>query len=67
LIQVELRRRLLGEPMHILDRKVMVLQIRFMGKVKVQWTYYNPEEVTWEIEDAMQEAYPHLKIFEILM
>jgi hypothetical protein len=22
--------------------------------VKVQWTYYSPEDATWENEDAMQ-------------
>ena len=26
---------------------------------KVQWTYYNIEEATWELEDAMWKEYPH--------
>jgi hypothetical protein len=28
-----------------------------MEKMKVQWTHYILEEATWEIEDAMWEAY----------
>jgi hypothetical protein len=31
-----------------------------IGLVKVQWTYYNPEDATWEHEDAMREEYPHI-------
>ena len=39
-------------PLRILDKKVTVLQIRFVGQVKVQWEHYSPEEATWELEDA---------------
>jgi hypothetical protein len=43
-----------------LDRKVIVLRNKSIGQVKVQWAHYNLEEAMWELEDAMQEAYPHL-------
>ena len=42
------------EPMCILDRKVTMLCNQSIGKVKVQWEHYSPEEATWELEDAMQ-------------
>jgi hypothetical protein len=30
-----------------------------IGLVKVHWNSYDPEDMTWEHEDAMQEKYPH--------
>jgi hypothetical protein len=47
-------------PVHILDQKRKQLQNRAIGIVKVQWTWYGPEDVTWEHEDAMREEYLHL-------
>ena len=32
--------------------------------VKVQWSNHSGREATWELEDAMREAYPHLFIQE---
>ena len=57
-IQVEPEGEFQIESMHILDRKVTMLQNQAMGKVKVQWEHYGPEEATWELEDAMQLAHP---------
>ena len=45
------------KPLHILDEKVTVLQNRAVGKVKVQWKHYGPDEVTWELEDDMRVAH----------
>jgi hypothetical protein len=47
-------------PVRILDQKIKQLQKRAIGLVKVQWTWYRPEDATWEHEDAMQAEYPHL-------
>jgi hypothetical protein len=33
---------------------------RVIELVKVQWTYYVPEDATCEHEDAMWAKYPHL-------
>jgi hypothetical protein len=35
----------------------MVCRNKYIGKVKVFWTCYNPKEVTWELQDEMREAY----------
>jgi hypothetical protein len=48
------------QPMCILDKNVKLLWNRAIGLVKVQWTYYGPEEATWEHEDTMWEEYLHL-------
>jgi hypothetical protein len=44
----------------ILDWKIKNLQNRAIGLVKVQWTWYGLEDVTWEHEDAMRVEYPHI-------
>ena len=59
-IQVEPEGELQIEPMCILDRKVTMLWNLAIGKVKVQWEHYGPEEAMWELEDAMRLAHPFL-------
>jgi hypothetical protein len=59
-IQVEPEGVLQVNHVHILDRKNKQLQNRAIGLVKVQWTWYGPEDVTWEHEDVMRVEYPHL-------
>jgi hypothetical protein len=46
----------------ILDWKRKHLWNRSIGLVKVQLTWYSPEDATWEHEDAMRKEYP--PIFE---
>jgi hypothetical protein len=43
----------------ILDRKTKQLRNQVIELVKIQWTWYSPEYVTWEHEDAMRAEYPH--------
>jgi len=33
---------------------------KYISLVKVQWTYYGPEDATWEHKESMQEEYPHI-------
>jgi hypothetical protein len=58
-IQVEPEVDFLVRPVCILHQKIKQLWNKFMELVKVQWTWYNPEDETWEHEDAMQIEYPH--------
>lgn len=59
MIQGEPKGYLQVKPMHILDRKVTMLENQDIGYVKVQWTHYGPEDVTWEMEYVIWEEYPH--------
>jgi hypothetical protein len=59
-IQVEQEGDFQVQPVAYWIRKIKLLQNRAIGIVKVQWTWYGPEDATWEHEDAMQEEYPHL-------
>jgi hypothetical protein len=59
-IQVEQEGAFQVHPVWILDRKIKQLQNRAIGLVKVQWTWYGPEDATWEHGDAMWAKYPHL-------
>ena len=59
-IQVELEGEFLPEPQCILDRKETPLRNRTIAQVKVQWKHFGPDEATWEMEDAMRQAYPIL-------
>jgi hypothetical protein len=60
---VELEGEFLPEPQCILDRKETPLQNRTIAQVKVQWKHFGPDEDTWEMEDAMRQAYPILFTF----
>jgi hypothetical protein len=44
----------------MLDRKRKQLRNRAIEIVKVQWTWYGPEDATWEHEEVMRVEYPHL-------
>jgi hypothetical protein len=59
-IQVEPEGEFHLEPLCILDKKVTMLWNRAITRVKVQWKHFGPNEATWEMEDAMREAYPSL-------
>jgi len=44
----------------ILDQKIKQLSNQAIEIVKVQWTWYDPKDATWEHENAMRAEYPHL-------
>jgi hypothetical protein len=59
-IQVEQQGVLQVNLVCILDSKIKQLQNRAIRLVKVQWTWYGPEDATWEHEGSMREEYSHL-------
>ena len=56
-IQVEPEEEFLPEPQCILDRKETSLGNQTIAQVKVQWKHFGPDEATWEMDDAMRQAY----------
>jgi hypothetical protein len=59
-IQVELEGEFLPEPQCILDKKETPLKNQTIAEVKVRWKHFGLDEATWEMEDAMRQAYPFL-------
>ena len=59
-VQVEPEEEILVEPDCILERREITLWNRTIGHVKVQWKHLIREEVTWELESKMRDAYPIL-------
>jgi hypothetical protein len=59
-IQVEHEGDFRVEPICILDQKFKVLRKKSIGMVKVRWTYYNPENATWEHAENIREEYPQI-------
>jgi hypothetical protein len=60
IIQVEQEGTFQVHLVRILDRKIKQHQNQAIGIVKVQWTWYGPEDTTWEHEDAMRAEYLHI-------
>eukprot|EP00253_Pinus_taeda_P032926 PITA_32926 len=59
-IRVEPEGEVLVEPLTILDRREVQLRKWAIIQAKVQWQHYGPEEATWEDEELLEKAYPHL-------
>jgi hypothetical protein len=59
-IQVESEGEFLPGPQCILERKETLLRNRTIAQDKVQLKHFGPDEATWEMEDAMKQAYPIL-------
>ena len=60
MIQVEPEGGFQVQPVDTLDKKVIMLQNRAIGQVKVQWEHFSPEDATWEMEYEMRKDHPHL-------
>ncbi|XP_051129716.1 uncharacterized protein LOC127250458 [Andrographis paniculata] len=60
--ELELNEDLLYEemPIWIMDTKVQTTRNRDIRMMKVMWFQYGAEEATWEVEQEMFKAYPHL-------
>jgi hypothetical protein len=58
-IKVEQENDFQVHPIHILDWEIKYLWNRSIGLVKVEWTWYDPKDTTWEHEDAMWVEYSH--------
>jgi hypothetical protein len=43
-----------------MDRKEQKLRMKTIALVKVLWHNHDVEEASWELEQEMQDKYPHL-------
>ena len=48
------------EPTQIVDKKEKILRNRVIPLVKVISRYHSRDKTTWELEEEMMKAYPHL-------
>ncbi|PWA86611.1 gag-pol polyprotein [Artemisia annua] len=63
-LRVDDKKRLVEEPVAIVDRKVIKLRKKILKLVKVQWKHNRGDDMTWEAENEMRERYPHPFISE---
>jgi hypothetical protein len=60
---VEPKGEFLPEPQCIIDRKDTPIRNITIAQVKVKWKHFGLDEATWEMEDAIKQAYPFLFTF----
>ncbi|XP_071714023.1 uncharacterized protein [Rutidosis leptorrhynchoides] len=59
-LKVDMNKKLVEEPVKILDRKVTKLQNKQIPMVLVEWKHSLGANLTWETEELMKSRYPHL-------
>jgi Chromo (CHRromatin Organisation MOdifier) domain len=59
-LKVDSRKRLVEEPVELLDRKVTKLRKKQIPMVLVKWKHSLGSNLTWETEADMKSRYPHL-------
>ena len=62
-LRVDEKKRLVEEPVAILDREIKQLRKKRVKLVKVQWKNKHGSDMTWEVEDEMKARYPQLFVF----
>ena len=63
-LKVDSAKRLVEEPVEILDSKIKKLRKKMIKLVLVKWKHNLGPNLTWEAEDEMKARYPHLFIAE---
>lgn len=59
-LHVDPKKRLVEEPLEIIDRKQKTLRKKQIDLVLVKWKHNRGESMTWETEKDMKDRYPHL-------
>ena len=59
-LRVDSKKKLVEEPIGILDRKKKKLRKKLIELVLVKWRHNRGESMTWETEAEMRDRYPHL-------
>ncbi|XP_071714444.1 uncharacterized protein [Rutidosis leptorrhynchoides] len=59
-LKVDMNKKLVEEPIKLLDRKVTKLRKKQIPMVLVEWRHSLGSNFTWETEDIMKSRYPYL-------
>ncbi|XP_071740303.1 uncharacterized protein [Rutidosis leptorrhynchoides] len=59
-LKVDMNKKLVEEPIKILDRKVTKLRKKQISMVLVEWKHGVGANLTWETEELIKSRYPHL-------
>ncbi|XP_071729059.1 uncharacterized protein [Rutidosis leptorrhynchoides] len=59
-LKVDSSKKLVEEPVRIVDRKVTKLRKKQIHMVRVEWKHSLGTNLTWETEELMTSKYPHL-------
>ncbi|XP_071733449.1 uncharacterized protein [Rutidosis leptorrhynchoides] len=59
-LKVDSSKKLVEEPVRIVDRKVTKLRKKQIPMVRVEWKHSLGTNLTWETEELMTSKYPHL-------
>ncbi|XP_071705343.1 uncharacterized protein [Rutidosis leptorrhynchoides] len=59
-LKVDSSKKLVEEPVRIVDRKVTKLQKKQIPMMLVEWKHSLGTNLTWETEELMTSTYPHL-------
>nr|XP_043639373.1 uncharacterized protein LOC122610447 [Erigeron canadensis] len=65
-ISIDPKKRMIDEPIKIVDRKQKKLRRKMIDLVLVKWKHTRGESLTWETESVMKEHYPHLFEEEVI-
>jgi hypothetical protein len=63
-ISIDPSKKMIDEPVEILDRKQKKLRNKLIDLVLIKWKHNKGESLTWETESVMRENYPHLFVAE---
>ncbi|XP_071714302.1 uncharacterized protein [Rutidosis leptorrhynchoides] len=59
-LKVDMNKKLVEEPVRIVDRKVTKLRKKQIPMVLVEWKHSLGSNLTWEMEELMKARYPQL-------
>jgi len=59
-VSIDPKKKMVDEPVAILDRKKKKLRKKQIELVLVKWKHNRGESLTWETESVMKDRYPHL-------
>lgn len=66
-VSIDPTKKLINEPIAILDRKKKKLREKQIDLVLVKWKHNRGESMTWETESVMKDRYLHLFAADLIL